>query len=153
MNDDTAYVHTYVIDYEPTYLALTEAAHSYREVRRKLSQARDMLAEAVKKHCSAMGLKLEVFSDVDYTAMIENEIGHHRVIEITFRTQSPLTFLDGEKLRKHVVSLEGLPGQSNTYYLCARTEASNSSDELEALRAKISDVCEAASLFAGRRIY
>jgi hypothetical protein len=66
----------HMANYEPSYLVLMEAASLYGDGEIELSEARDMLADAVEKHWEAMGLQLsDLDDDVDYASMIEYEIG------------------------------------------------------------------------------
>lgn len=77
LNEDTDYVHTAVINYEPTYVVLVEAANGYDDDTFDRPEARDMLRGAVEAHYEAMGLELsDLTDDVDYGAMIEFELGY-----------------------------------------------------------------------------
>lgn len=77
MNDATDYVHTHVVNYEPTYLVLDEVTHMYREGDYEdMAALRDALAESVDQHWPEMGLHpTDLSDDVDYAAMIEYEAG------------------------------------------------------------------------------
>jgi hypothetical protein len=75
MNEDTDYVHTHVINYEPTYLVLMDVVTRWNEDQSNgIADYRDELRAAVESHADAMGLDPEDLSDdVDYAAMIEYE--------------------------------------------------------------------------------
>lgn len=77
MNYTTDYVHTHVVNYEPTYLILSEVVDLYREGDYEdMVTLRDAMAEAVDDHWPVMGLCAEdLTDDVDYIAMIEFEAG------------------------------------------------------------------------------
>jgi hypothetical protein len=77
MNESTDYVHSAVINYEPTYLVLMEVVSEWGDDQSgPLAPYRDALRDAVEMHREAMGLDIsDLNDDVDYAAMIEYEFG------------------------------------------------------------------------------
>lgn len=79
MNTDTDYVHTHIVNFEPTYLVLAGAATVWADPDPNvtLAELRDELADAVERHCAEMGLcPSDLTHDVDYAVMIEWEVDH-----------------------------------------------------------------------------
>lgn len=76
MNEDTDYVHTHVINYEPTYDVINDVCQRWMSDQSSpRAQYRDELQDAVELHYIAMGLDLDdLTDDVDYGVMIEWEI-------------------------------------------------------------------------------
>lgn len=72
MNEATNYVHDFVVNYEPTYIALchAKALHQNGEA----TKAEVYMIEAVARYYRAMGLVLFDLVDVDYEEMIRWEI-------------------------------------------------------------------------------
>ena len=75
MNEATDYVHTHVINYEPTYIALGEAVTMVWDDE-DIHEARDYLADVVDQHWQAMGLDASDLADVDYAEMIDWEMSN-----------------------------------------------------------------------------
>lgn len=78
MNEATDYVHTHVVNYEPTYLVLSEAVERYRNgAYDDVAELRNAVAESVDQNWQAMGLDATDVNDddVDFVAMIEFEAG------------------------------------------------------------------------------
>lgn len=76
MNEDTNYVHTHVVNYEPTYLVLMEAVNNYRDGG-DLCQSRDMVEDAIESNVAGMGLQpSDLTDDVDCIDMILWELGN-----------------------------------------------------------------------------
>lgn len=76
MDEDTDYVHTAVVNYEPTYLVLDDAARRYHDDEIELWEARDLVTEAVERMaCSEMGLRPADLIGVDYGLMVQFEAG------------------------------------------------------------------------------
>jgi len=77
LNESTDYVHTHVVNFEPTYLVLSEVVELYRGGDYEdMAALRDAIAEAVDDHWPDMGLRASDLDDeVDYAAMIEFEAG------------------------------------------------------------------------------
>jgi hypothetical protein len=76
MDQDTDYVHTAMVNYEPTYLILERAARGYLDSRLELWEARDMVTDAVEQHADAMGLRPADLLNVDYAVIIQWEVEH-----------------------------------------------------------------------------
>jgi hypothetical protein len=76
MDSDTDYVHTHVVNYEPTYLVLEAAAEvwAHPDPNVTLAELRDDLRDAVEQSWPEMGLRYADLDDVDYAAMIEWEV-------------------------------------------------------------------------------
>jgi hypothetical protein len=74
MDEPTAYVRMHVINYEPSWLALHDAATRYRDDILTLAQASELVAAATGKHRAAMGLKPKhLTGDIGYADMVELE--------------------------------------------------------------------------------
>lgn len=78
MNEDTDYVHTHVVNFEPTYNVLVDVCQRWADDETNdRSEYRDELRDAVEQHYLEMGLDAEDLSDdVDYGVMIEWELGN-----------------------------------------------------------------------------
>lgn len=80
MNEDTDYVHTAVINYEPTYFALQEAAEAWMDDQSGprapyRDQLRDAVEAAVRDDPDGIGLQDgDLTDDVDYGSMIDFEL-------------------------------------------------------------------------------
>ena len=75
MNEATDYVHTHVINYEPTYIALNEAVTMVQDDDQGI-YASEYLADVVDQHWQAMGLDADDLADVDYAEMIDWEMSN-----------------------------------------------------------------------------
>ena len=76
MNTATAYVYLHVVNYEPTYLARLQAVRLFVEGHDGIALGRDLLADSVTEHLTAMGLDDDDLSDsVDFAAIVAEEAG------------------------------------------------------------------------------
>lgn len=75
MNNDTDYVHTHIVNYEPTYLALADIVRRWEDDETNgIADYRDDLQAVVEQHWEAMGLDYsDLTDDVDYAVMIQFE--------------------------------------------------------------------------------
>jgi len=75
MNTDTDYVHTHVVNFEPTWLVLANCVAAWQEdTTAPMAVYRDILRDEVERHREAMGLNPEhLTDDVDYAVMIQFE--------------------------------------------------------------------------------
>lgn len=79
MNEDTDYVHTAVINYEPTYTELQDATAAWMDdqsnpIGEYRDQVRDAVEAAVRDDPQGIGLDpSDLTDDVDYAAMIAFE--------------------------------------------------------------------------------
>jgi hypothetical protein len=76
MNEDTDYVHTHIVNYEPTYLVLANCVLAWEDDQHgPLAPYRDILRSEVEANFVAMGLHpRDLTDDVDYAAIIEWEL-------------------------------------------------------------------------------
>lgn len=76
MNEDTDYVHTHVVNYEPTYDVLNDVCQRWMvDHTNGIAEYRDELQKAVELHAHAMGLNsVDLTDDVDYAVMITWEV-------------------------------------------------------------------------------
>lgn len=77
MNADTDYVHTAVINYEPTYAVLDDIASRWQgDGEEPIAAYRDELQGAVEANFAVMGLHpSDLTDDVDYVDIIRFEAG------------------------------------------------------------------------------